>query len=225
MNKTLFLPKGCLWHSLFYKRFPQFLSIILNPLLMPTIGIYLILNSGTHISLLLPEAKNIILIITASGTFGLPIAFIPFLYHRKIITSFDISEKNERIIPLVITSFLYYLSFFLLHQMVVPILIQAFLFASTIAVVLTLLVTIKWKISAHLVGIGGIMGLIITVSVLYHVNMFFYLMLFSLLAGFIGFARLSLNKHTPAQVYLGFISGLVVMVVTLILFHITPAIF
>ena len=114
MNKALVLPKGCLWHNLFYKRFPQFLSIILHPLLMPTIGIYLILNSGTHISLLLPEAKKLILIVTASGTFGLPIAFIPFFYYRKITTSIDISEKHERIIPLLITASLYYLSFFLL---------------------------------------------------------------------------------------------------------------
>jgi hypothetical protein len=204
--------------NLFFNWIPLFLSVILHPLLMPVFGTYLILNSGTHISYLPSEAKNLILLIVASGTFVLPLAFIPLFYYRKILLVLDINQKQERIIPLIITVMLYYMTFFLLNKMGAPILIQAFVFSTTIAVVLTLFITIKWKISAHLIGIGGIIGLIIAMSLFYHVNMLFYLFLYIFLAGLIAYSRLSLNAHTPAQVYTGFWVGLITVISALFLF-------
>jgi len=202
----------------FLKRIPQFLSIIFHPLLMPTIGIYIVLNSGTNMSLLTDEAKYMLLTVTALFTFGLPLAFIPILFYHKLTSSIEMGEKRERTAPLLITSVLYYLLFYLLRQMGVPGFIQAFQLASTIAVFVTLIITLKWKISAHLVGIGGIIGLIIILSVFYHVNLLFFLMVAMFLAGCLAFARLSLNAHTPGQVYAGLATGLLIMVATLILF-------
>jgi hypothetical protein len=100
----------------------------------------------------------------------------------------------------------------------VPIFIQAFQLASALAVIVTLLITIKWKVSAHLVGIGGIIGLILVLTVFYHINLFFYLVISLILAGWVAFARLSLDAHTPGQVYIGLAVGFLVMVGTLVLF-------
>jgi hypothetical protein len=205
-------------NQVFFKRIPQLFSIVCHPLLMPTIGIYILLNSGTHISLLTDDAKHYLLILTALFTFGLPMVFLPVFYYQKLTSSIVMSEKHERIAPLLTTSIVYYLLFYLMRQMGVPVFIQAFQLACTIAVFVTLLITLKWKISAHLVGIGGIIGLIMVLSIFYHVNMLFFLIVALLFAGFVSFARLSLNAHTPGQVYIGLAIGLVIMVGTLMIF-------
>jgi hypothetical protein len=205
-------------NQVFFKRIPQLLSIVCHPLLMPTIGIYIVLNSGTQFSLLTDDAKHYLLLVTALFTFGIPMAFLPIFYYQKLTSSIEMSEKRERIAPLLTTSILYYLLFYLMHHMGVPVFIQAFQLASAIAVFVTLLITYKWKISAHLVGIGGIIGLIMVLSIFYHVNMLFFLIIALLFAGFVAFARLSLNAHTPGQVYLGLAIGLLIMIGTLLIF-------
>jgi hypothetical protein len=203
---------------LLFRRIPKLFSVIFHPLLMPTLGIYVILTSGTNASLLDSEAKNIILTLVMACTFIIPLAFVPFYYYWRITTSLTMSERQERIVPLAITGTLYYVCFFILHQMGAPRIILAFLFATALTVIINLLVTLRWKISAHMTGIGGVIGLIFSMAVLYHVDTMFYLMISILLSGFIGFARLSLNAHTPSEVYWGFINGFAVMVATFFVF-------
>lgn len=203
---------------LLFKRIPKIFSIIFHPLLMPTLGIYVILTSGTNASLLDSDAKNIILTIVVACTLIIPLAFVPFYYYWRITSSLTMSERQERIVPMAITGTLYYTCFFILHQMSAPRIILAFLFATALSVILNLLVTLKWMISAHMIGIGGLIGLIFSMSVQYHVDTMFYLMLAIILSGFIGFARLSLNAHTPRQVYTGFIVGFVVVAGTFFVF-------
>lgn len=203
---------------LFFRRIPKIFSVIFHPLLMPTLGIYVILTSGTNASLLDSDAKNIILTLVMACTFVIPIAFVPFYYYWRITTNLTMSERQERIIPLAITGTLYYACFFILYQMGAPRIILAFLFATALTVIVNLLVTLKWKISAHMTGIGGVIGLVFSMSFLYHVDTLFYLMLAILLSGFIGFSRLSLNAHTPSEVYWGLINGFAVMVTTFFVF-------
>jgi hypothetical protein len=204
--------------KIIYKGVPTVLSIVLHPLLMPTLGILIIFNSGTYISMMPMAAKNIVIIIVLTCTFGLPLAFIPLYYYQKIITSIGIKEKQERIIPLSVTALFYYFSFYLLRHMGAPALIQAFLFASTIVVCLNLLITIRWKISAHMMGIGGVTGLVVAMSILYKTDMTLFLIALIFLSGLIGFARLSLNTHTPAQVYTGLFIGFTTMMLILFLY-------
>jgi len=201
-----------------YKRFPQLISYVFHPLLMPTLGVYIILNSGTYAAFMPPEAKNIILIVVLTCTFGLPLAFVPLFYYRKITKTIEMSQNQERTIPLLVTALFFYLSFYLLRKMGVPGLIQSFLLACAIAVCLNLFITSKWKISAHMIGIGGLMGLIISLSVLYSANMMLYLLIAVMISGFIGFARLSLNAHTPTQVYVGLGTGFLSMLLIMCIF-------
>ncbi len=201
-----------------YKRFPQFISFIFHPLLMPALGVYIILNSGTYAAFMPPGYKNIILIVVLTCTFGLPLAFVPLIYYRKLTTSLELKQNQERTIPLIVTTSFFFLSFYLLRRMGVPVLIQSFLLACTFAVSLSIFITMKWKISAHMIGIGGIVGLIISLSVLYSANMMLYLLLAVLMSGFIGFSRLSLNAHTPAQVYVGLGTGFLSMLMIMCLF-------
>jgi hypothetical protein len=78
-----------------------------------------------------------------------------------------------------------------------------------------MLVSFKWKISAHLIGIGGLFGALFFYAVYFIADFIYILMLVSLLSGAVAYARLQLKAHRPAQVYAGFLTGFIGMMMIL----------
>lgn len=188
----------------------KIISVILHPMFMPVYGMLILFNSGTFLSYLSGPVKRIVLIIIIVNTIILPLSFVPFYLTQKVIKSIHMDTSRERIIPLTMNSIFYYLGFYLLNRLQVPDLIKMYLLASFSVVVVTLLVSLKWKISIHMIGIGGLTGAIVSISWHLGVDMKAIWMGLILCSGLIGFARLALNKHTPAQVYAGFVTGFIV---------------
>jgi membrane-associated phospholipid phosphatase len=81
------------------------------------------------------------------------------------------------------------------------------LLCCSLSLIATSLINLVWKVSAHMVGIGGVIGAVIALSVQLDTDFFYILSSLILLAGLLGYSRLKLNAHTPAQVYLGFVVG------------------
>ncbi len=192
------------------RRIAKVISVILHPMFMPVYGMLILFNSGTFLSYLPAGVKRIVFIIIIVNTIILPLSLVPFYLTQKVIKSIHMETSRERIIPLLMNTIFYYLGFYLLDRLQVPGLIKMFLLASASVVFVTLLVSLKWKISIHMIGIGGLLGAIIIVSWHLGVDMKAVCLGLFLCAGLTGFARLELNKHTPAQVYSGFLTGLLV---------------
>ena len=73
------------------------------------------------------------------------------------------------------------------------------------------------KISLHMIGIGGFTGLFLGLSLNFGINLNTEMIAGILLAGIIGFARLKSNSHQPAEIYTGFLMGVLVMTVLMTL--------
>jgi membrane-associated phospholipid phosphatase len=73
--------------------------------------------------------------------------------------------------------------------------------------VITLIVNLKWKISAHMIGLGGVTGAITAISQKFSIDLLFVLLLLIFISGIVGWARLYLYAHKPSQVYTGFVVG------------------
>jgi membrane-associated phospholipid phosphatase len=69
-----------------------------------------------------------------------------------------------------------------------------------------------------MVGIGGFTGALIALSLLLKVNMQYYIIASVLVSGIIGYARLSLQAHSPKQIYIGWFTGLLVSFIILFVF-------
>ena len=78
------------------------ISYLFHPLIMPTLGLLIILNSGTYLSLLDPAAKRAILFVLALGTLVFPLMMLPILYYRNLVSSYQDAGREERLIPQVI---------------------------------------------------------------------------------------------------------------------------
>lgn len=188
----------------------RLISFILHPLLMPAIGLILIFNSGTYLSYIPFEGKRIIFYLILSGTFIIPLCFMPFFFYFKIIDSIEIDSPGHRILPLIITGMLYFSTYFIIRKYPIPF-INLFVLASSVCVLLNALITYWWKISSHLIGAGGLTGLVVSMFLRLNADIFVLLVLSIFISGLLGFARLRLNAHTQAQVYGGFVLGFTVI--------------
>ncbi len=154
------------------------------------------------------NSKVQITITVFTFTFILPSINIFIMYRLKRIKSITLSERSERSFPYFMTAIFYFGLYYLLYDIKVWETIKVFVFCAGSAILLTALINTKYKISAHMVGVGGITGVLISLSVILKSD-FIYLILASIIvAGFVGWARIKLNEHNQGQVYLGYGLGL-----------------
>ncbi len=190
-----------------YQKTAGLLSYLFHPLLMPIFGMFFIFTSGTYLSLIPVDAKKAILLIVALSTVLLPLSVLPFLYYQKIISNYAVHSRGERLTPLFITSGFYFFSYFILRKLSAPIVIQHFILGAFGSLLIASVINIKYKISLHMIGLGGLIGLISYFGYLYNANVSTVLCLAILTTGITGSARLILGSHTQNQIYSGFLAG------------------
>ncbi|MEO6424947.1 MAG: hypothetical protein ABIP40_06025 [Bacteroidia bacterium] len=195
------------------KNFALVISVILHPLLMATY-MCLLLFFGIHNTVydyLTPfETKWRISIIVFMFSFVFPVLNIYILVKLKRIPNLTLSNQKDRTFPLFITALFYFGLFYLLMDINIWNSIKLFIIGGAVAILITTLINLKYKISAHMVGLGGVLGILISVSYLIQFNMTPYYIATIIIAGLVAFARLVLQEHKPAQLYLGFFLGLIV---------------
>lgn len=185
-------------------------SIIFHPLLIPTIGFFLLFVSGFYFSLLPWSIKQYILFVVFGSTCVLPAVSILLL---SLSQKFDIKmEKNtDRVMPLMLSSIFYYSGYLILKKLPVFPIYNLFIIASILVQIALLLISLRWKISAHLAAIGGLVGGFFGLSFRLQENPVQILIFLVLVSGLLGTARLVLGKHTRAQIYSGFMLGFLIM--------------
>jgi len=92
-----------------------------------------------------------------------------------------------------------------------------FMVGSAITVVMMAMINLKWKISAHMAGIGGIVALVYQLHVqgLSAFDLLWLLCLTVMVAGALGSARLALKRHDLWQVLAGFSVGFLCVSLTM----------
>lgn len=189
----------------------QIVSIILHPLFMGIYGLIFLfvftdfgILFATQFWHFFTPVLMLSCIVPASGIF--------ILKRLGLISSYGLENKNERFIPFLIT-FLSYGSliyFFCLSGLHVFFLWFITLFIIPfLLLIISSIINIWWKISVHMIGIGSLLGSVL--SVCYNVkglNIYPLFIILFILAGCLAVSRLILNRHTPAQVYAGFLLGI-----------------
>ncbi len=200
------------------KKAARFISFILHPLIIPTAGLLILFSSGTYVSLMTLEAKKVLLLITGTGTFLFPVTLMPFLFHRKLISDLSISAREERFLPMVFIFLLFLFTFFLIYKLPVNRLIHGYFLSITIALLLTILANSILKISTHMVGIGSLAGLIISLVMMFGLYIQPLFIIVIIAAGLCGYSRLKLGEHTEREVYLGFMLGFAVVLSVMLIY-------
>jgi len=186
----------------------NFLSVIFFPLFIPIYG-SLLLFSLMIFSYYPPfYIRNAYMAIFIFGTI-IPSLCIFVLYKARIISDVGLTRQRDRSIPYFCTSLSYFVCAFALDRLAMPKFVSMLMIAVAVALLINSIVNIWWKISAHMTGIGGLLGGILYVSYQSHINPYEWIIAIMLACGVIAAARLYLNAHTPGQIVAGFLNGVV----------------
>ena len=184
------------------------ISIIFHPLITPPLGMLLIFHSGTYLEFLSYPQKKAIFLILFTGTTILPLSLAPVMILQNIITDIKMENHRERVVPLLITTLFYAFTWFIMVRLNAPDLITIYTITAGLAVLFCALISMKWKISLHMTALGALAGVLLAIAFRFDVNLQLYLKLVFMAGGLVGWARLSLKAHTPAQIYAGYAGGL-----------------
>lgn len=145
------------------KLFSNIISFVFHPLLMVTYGIVLALMF-TFLAIYPLPVKLLIAGGTFISTAIVPGLFIFLLVKNGAAGDIELSDRKERVVPylIFITSIL--VCIFFLYKMLMPFWLLAMLIGACVALVIALCVNFAWKISAHAIGIGGLLGAIMGVA-------------------------------------------------------------
>ena len=187
--------------------FARSVSAVFHPLLIPVYGLVIIFIAPTLMGYLPIEFKKILLLIVLVNNVMVPALMMPFFRHRKIITSWTIDDRRERTIPLVLTTLLYAISFYIVSRFQLPFFIQSFFISAFLISLAATIINFWWKISVHSVGAGAIIALVLTLSRRMDTPLMWYLVPAVIIAGLILSSRLKLNSHSPGQVWAGLLAG------------------
>jgi hypothetical protein len=143
----------------------------------------------------------------AASTILLPAVMVFFFRVSGLISSWRMEEQKERNWPLLSGALIYLASFYVVHDTGFPFFVRLFLLGAILGILISLLINLRWKISLHMIGIGGLCGGMTMLMLLQENGSPVILFTIFICAGMLGTARLFLNAHSPQQVFAGFITG------------------
>lgn len=197
----------------------KILSYILHPIFMPLIVIWISLNYVEYFQLVFSNYTKPLYIIIAVFTLILPLAASVLFVIFKKVESLEMRTKEERNGPVFVSIMIMIIGypFFKSISQLSPYLTSVYL-SSVFILIIAFLITKRWKISLHMLGIGGATGSFIALNYIFG-GMFFWVILFLFLSGLLVSARLNLKAHNRSQVYAGFLLGCIFQTCFIVYFN------
>ncbi|MBN1387184.1 MAG: phosphatase PAP2 family protein [Bacteroidales bacterium] len=198
----------------------QILAAIFFPGFMPVYGLLIIFNAPTFFAYDLAvrygSLKGVILLLAFVNMTVVPVALMPLLRYRNIISSYSMNTRTDRLVPLAIGSLMYLITTIIFYSFQIPGIIKSFILGTTILSVLILAITLRWKISVHSAGLGSLMATVMALSVRMYANLAAIWIPLILISGLVMASRLYLNSHNPPQIYAGFALGFLTLWLALV---------
>ena len=185
----------------------KIISGIFHPIFIPSFVILVVINKFTNILILASQVPFIVAGVLFFTLF-LPLLSVFYLLITKKIESLEMSKKEERALPLAISFFLMIAGYYIMQEALnyTP-MVKSIYLGSTYILIIIILITRTWKISLHMLGIGGAAGVFLALQILlgglYQITLITFF-----LSGIVGYSRIQKKAHSLDQVYAGFLLGL-----------------
>jgi len=189
----------------------QGLSYVLYPLFIPTYG--MLLFCATMVPIAGDRLPLSAWLVSVGTTFILtaliPITAIMIRVRRGKVSDLYISNAAERTVPYLYTAVGFGFWCYLLMQVLrAPLYIGVVAIGATLALIGVMLINRRWKISAHLTGMGGLVGGVMSHCLVSGQTLLWLPLVLMVLSLLLMYARIYLRAHDPLQVIAGFLFGL-----------------
>ncbi|MDG1423385.1 MAG: hypothetical protein P8P78_06390 [Flavobacteriaceae bacterium] len=186
----------------------KFISTILHPTVLPTVGafLYFIFVTQTFEKRLQLIVLGLIFVLT----YIVPILLLFFLKNFGFIKDFQVSTIKERRVPVIfMILILYFLGNTIIQIPMIRNLGILFYGTSLSLICIYVLFSIKLKSSLHLVSMGNMLGFFLIMTNVNNLSILFIIILLIFLSGILASSRLYLKAHTPIELLIGFFLGFI----------------
>ncbi len=192
------------------------LSYIIHPVFIPTYIFTAFLYFGNIIFEPYPlpaQSYVVVLIFITTAIIPLVLLAINLFFLRKKITNkiLLMDSRKDRIVPFFYIGIYYcILTYMFFAHLNFPILLTSLMIIISASVLATAVISLFWKISAHAISLGAsLMIFILTNTIMPNEHIFYVIIVTLFISGITLASRLNLNAHTPAQIYVGYLVGII----------------
>ena len=182
--------------------------MVFRPEFFPLLG-FLCLFLFTYMNILPWMFKISILSLVLLGTVVLPRLTIRFWRKARGWEHYHLRFRENRLFPYLIYILYYAFTLHTLHRFHLPYYMSSILVGALLIQSSCFLINLRWKISMHCAGAGGVIGALASYSLLFSFNPVGWLCLCILVAGLVGSSRMLLRQHDLWQVIAGTVLGVV----------------
>lgn len=202
-----------------FKALAYAVSAVFHPLLVATYAFlfidYFYPYQFAHLS---ATAKLQLLVTVVVNTLVFPFITLFIMSRLGFISSLQMRDRQERIIPLIAMGLFYFWTYLVVKQLGVGSYFTHVMLGGSLAVFTAFFFNNFFKISVHAVAAGTFLGVALSLSMISTYNLLLPLMLVILVAGLIGSSRLYLQAHKDVDVYSGYAVGIVAQLVAFTFF-------
>ena len=173
-----------------YRNIAKTISVIFNPLAVSPFVFYILIFNDHN--------SNNYLFFFIAVFFSSVLPFSSILYFKKIgkISSLEAPIRKQRLELLIISSLYNSIAFVLLNYFDASNIVKGLMFCYAINTAITWLITRYWKISIHMIGLGG-------PFVALFLSGYNNLFLMTVIIILVYFSRIKLKAHNHAQLIAG----------------------
>jgi hypothetical protein len=188
-------------------KFQKLISVLLHPIVIPTIGVLLFLIISPEP--ILRERKYLLISIVFFSTYIVPLIVLLILKALGFINSLKAETIQERKIPLFLMLVIFYILGKFLYQIPDFVELGMLFYGTNLAlIIIYFLFFINVKTSLHVLSISSALAFILFFGNQQSITVVPIVMVLFLLTGILASARLHLKAHTKLEVYLGFVLGI-----------------
>ena len=219
------------------KTLAQVISFVFHPLLMLTYMLVLLFLVNPYlfgVNSIGDKAAKLLVIQVFLYTFFIPAVTLVMFRAVGFVKTIELKDRQDRIGPYILTGIFYLWLFYnLLNStevntgqlnfvLQIPTAYTSFVLGGTIGLFIAFFINNFSKISAHAVGMGGLLGMVVITMLLFsyesfminstilgafQVSMTAVFILTIFLSGLVGTSRLILQAHEPMDLFGGYLVG------------------
>lgn len=190
----------------------KIVSIIGHPIFHPIWMMMILMFTG--ITSFMPQNNSIFLGITVLMTCLIPGLVIMMVKRWGLIKSMEMEDREDRLGPLFIMLLFLYAAYRYFNRIPTLSIFSFYLTAVIVVTAVAFIVSFFWKISLHMLGWGcftAFLFIMTTVSARLYLP---FLIASIIISGIVAAARLKLESHSNAQIYIGLAMGFAIVIIT-----------
>jgi len=187
----------------------KIISYIFHPIFVPVYLCWFVVRTQPFLFAAFSSWEKTVFILRFGIMYAMfPLVSVLLMKAVGFVSYFQLKTQRDRIIPYVVCMIYYWWMWYVLHNQSFPHEFTILSFAIFVASIAGLMANISMKVSMHSIAAGIMVAFVIMLGFSQDISFGIYISLAILLAGIICTSRFIAGDHTPREIYVGLLIGI-----------------